>query len=81
VLLTDLIMSVKEKNSLLKLSVYLQPKFAVETHLTKGLNSAWWQTSKVEKSLTDPVSTLKLTASKIDEDLSLFLKALMRNKT
>jgi hypothetical protein len=40
-------MSVKENNSLLKVSMYLQTTFAAETHLTEGLMFARWQTSDV----------------------------------
>jgi hypothetical protein len=51
VVLTDVIILVKGKNSLLKISLYLQTTFAAETHLAEGITFARWRTSKIEKTL------------------------------
>jgi hypothetical protein len=42
---------INEKGSILKLSIYLQRKFASKTHLAEALTFAQYQTSKVEMSL------------------------------
>jgi hypothetical protein len=65
VLLADLIMLVKENNSLFKISKYLQITFDAETQLAEGLTFARRRTSGVEKPLTDPGGTRKLTVPKL----------------
>jgi hypothetical protein len=66
VLLTDLITPVKDKNCLLRISVYVQTPLAAERNVAVGTTFAQWRTSEVEKFLTDPVGTRKLTVSNMD---------------
>lgn len=44
-----------------------------------GLTSERWCTSKVEKSVTDPVGTCKVGIAGMDEQLRFFKKELLRN--
>jgi hypothetical protein len=47
--------------------------------LAQGLTFTRWLTSNVEKSLIERVGARKLTVSRMDEQLSMILKALMKN--
>jgi hypothetical protein len=68
----------KEKNSMLKIAVWLQTESGAETYLTEGLTCGRWRTSKAEK--TDLVGTCKLTVSKKRDQLSFVLKTIMTIK-
>jgi hypothetical protein len=58
----------------LKVSVYLQTTLASETRLAQGLSFALWRTSEIENPLIQLVDAPKQTLSKMDGQLSLFLK-------
>jgi hypothetical protein len=65
---------------LYKVSAYLSSPFSAQMYLPHGLTFERRCTSKAEMSLTDLLVTRRLKASRMDEQLSLFLETLIRNR-